>query len=404
MLFLSRIIGSILLISGTSIGAGMLGLPIKIIGINYYLNLVIFFLIWLIMLISAFAMLEISLWVKGDANIISISKIILGQNFCRFIAFLYILFLYSLITAYISGGSTMLIDLFAINSESYFFSFLFRLIFLVPFVIIMFLGINFVDYINRIFFLGLLVSYFVLSCDVFNLSVVDIPSLNFLDFKLIFFALPIMVTSFGYSLLIPSLKLYLFNNVKLICIVIFVGSLIPFVVYVFWEYLVYGFFVNVGNKLFIQTLFGQGNPTEKLIILISNNNNNILYVILAFSFFALSSSLLGVSLGIYDFFFDLLNISKVFFLHKMFVLCLVFCFPLIFCVFSPYGFMLALSYAGIFASILLILFPIYVLWYGRYVKKIKYVYILFDNKYFLFFIFFVGLGLVFIDFVEKSVV
>lgn len=404
MLFLSRIIGSILLISGTSIGAGMLGLPIKIIGINYYLNLVVFFLVWLLMLISAFAMLEISLWVKGDANIISISKLILGKNFCRFIAFLYILFLYSLITAYISGGSTMLIDLFSINCESFFLGFLFRFVFLCPFVVIIFLGINVVDYINRLFFLGLLISYFVLSFDVFNLSAIDIRSLNFLNFKLIFFALPIMVTSFGYSLLIPSLKLYLFNNVKLIYIVIFVGSLIPFVVYIFWEYLVYGFFISVGNKLFIQTLFGQGNPTEKLIILMSNNNKAILCVILAFSFFALSSSLLGVSLGIYDFFFDLLNISRNFLLHKFLVLCLVFCFPLIFCVFFPYGFMLALSYAGIFASMLLILFPIYVLWYGRYVKKIKYLYVLFDNKYCLFFVFFVGLILVFVDFVEKSIV
>ena len=63
--------------------------------------------------------------------------------------------------------------------------------------------------------------------------------------------------------------------------------------------------------------------------------------------------------------------------------------------------MLALSYAGVFASVLLILFPIYTLWYGRYIKNLSYNYILFDNKIFIFFVFFIGLLIILIDIIDK---
>jgi len=279
--------------------------------------------------------------------------------------------------------------------------FIYKLIFIIPFCIVIFFGMKLADYVNRVLFIGLIISYLALSFNILNLSDIRVTKLNFLDYKIILFALPIMITSFGYSLLIPSLKLYLFNNIKINCIVICLGSLIPFFIYIFWEYLVCGFFVDIGNKLFVQTLFGEGNPAEKLVILISSNNTFIFYVIFLFSFFAISSSFIGVSLGIYDFFFDLLHLSKNNVMHKFAVLFLVFCFPLGFSLYFPYGFMLALSYAGIFAAMLLILFPIYILWYGRYIRKLKYKYILFDSKIFLFMIFIIGLLIIVIDVIEK---
>ena len=353
------------------------------------------------MLISSIAMLEISSWVKDEKNIVSISKYIFGSKFTNILISFYILFLYSLISAYISGGSTMLMDLFIIKYELHDFSILFKILFIIPFSFIIFFGINFVDYLNKILFLFLILAYFILTFNIYMFLEKNINEFVFLDTKMILFSLPIMVTSFGYSLLIPSLKMYLYNNIKLVCYVILIGSLIPFVVYVIWDHLINSFFLSMGNKLHIQVLFGEGNPTEKLIILMSNNNTKILYTVFAFSFFAISSSFIGVSLGIYDFFFDLFNLSKNKNIHRFFALFFTFFFPLVFNIIYPYGFMLALSYAGVFASILLILFPIYTLWYGRYIKKLKYTYILFDNKVFIFFIFFIVLIFIFIDIIDK---
>ncbi|MCC6972160.1 MAG: hypothetical protein IT434_18255, partial [Phycisphaerales bacterium] len=56
-----------------------------------------------------------------------------------------------------------------------------------------------------------------------------------------------------------------------------------------------------------------------------------------------------------------------------------------------------LSYAGAIASILLVVFPVYTLWYGRYIKKISYKYILLNNKIILSFLLFFGFLVFFID-------
>jgi len=353
------------------------------------------------MLASSLAMLEISSWFNNDENIVSISNYIFGSKFTNILIFFYILFLYSLISAYISGGSSMLMDLFIIKYELHNISIMFKILFIAPFSFIIFLGMRSIDHLNKILFLLLIIAYIILIINIYVFLKKDINKFIFLDYKMILFSLPIMVTSFGYSLLIPSLKMYLNNNIKIICSVIFIGSLIPFIVYIIWEHLINNFFLSIGNKLLTQILFGEGNPTEKLIILMSSNNIITLYTIFIFSFFAISSSFIGVSLGIYDFFFDLLNMSKKNKYHKILILFLIYFFPLIFNIIYPYGFMLALSYAGVFASILLILFPVYTLWYGRYIKELKYKYILFDNKYFIFFIFFIGLIVIFIDIIDK---
>lgn len=217
---------------------------------------------------------------------------------------------------------------------------------------------------------------------------------------MILLSLPIMITSFGYNLLIPSLKFYLLNNKKYLIISILIGSIIPLIVYIIWEYLISTIITTLGNKLFIQVFFGIGNPNEKLIILLNDYNKNILYAVFLFSISAIISSLIGVTLNVYDFFFDLLK-SKKNNQNKIIILILVFCIPLTFNLLFSYIFMIALNYAAIFGIILLIIFPIFTLWYGRYIKKIKYNYLIIKSEIFLFFILFFGIFIISVDILEK---
>ena len=77
----SKIVGSILLVAGTQIGAGMLALPIKT-GVSGFVPAVILFsLIFVYMLLNIFVLLEATLYCKSDkANIISIVKSQLGKG------------------------------------------------------------------------------------------------------------------------------------------------------------------------------------------------------------------------------------------------------------------------------------------------------------------------------------
>lgn len=63
--------------------------------------------------------------------------------------------------------------------------------------------------------------------------------------------------------------------------------------------------------------------------------------------------------------------------------------------------MIAISYAALIGSILLIIFPTFTLWYVRYIKKIKYKYLITKNQIILFLILFFGILIILIEILEK---
>lgn len=146
---LNKLLGGIFLIAGTSIGAGMIGIPIKILGISFNTSIIIFLLSWFIIFIASIAMLEISFWFNNNENIMSITKNIYGKKHAAIISTLYILFFYSLIIAYISGSCSMISD-----TSNYKSNIIIKLIFIVPFFLINFYGITLIDKINKVFFLS----------------------------------------------------------------------------------------------------------------------------------------------------------------------------------------------------------------------------------------------------------
>ncbi|HFL8824239.1 MAG TPA: aromatic amino acid transport family protein [Candidatus Azoamicus sp. OHIO1] len=377
---LDRFIGGVFLVIGTSVGAGMIGLPFKTAGINFYLVIIIFFLVWIVMFITAIAMLEVSLWIGKNVNLITICNKVFGKKFSYFVCFTYLLFLYSLMVAYISGGSNMLFDIINFKREKEYGNVFISFLFTIPFVVIVFFGIKIGDYVNRIFVFFLILFYLLLIFKLFDNNCFFNFKISYIDFKLSIFSLPIIVTSFGYHLLIPSLSFYLFKNIKALVIVIFIGSFIPFCVYVVWEYVVLVKLSNIGRDFFFTILNGNYSSVNEFSILIGNNDFYFLLSLSLFSFFALSSSLIGVSIGMFDFFVDLFGLVHVSIRYRMLFLCLIFALPLILNIYVQHCFIFALSYAGIFASILLIIVPTSLLWYGRYVRKFNFKYILIGGK------------------------
>ena len=75
----TKLLGGILLIVGTAIGGGMLALPIATAEAGFTNSLILLFLCWFIMTVSAFLVLEVNLWLPANTNIISMSRILLGR-------------------------------------------------------------------------------------------------------------------------------------------------------------------------------------------------------------------------------------------------------------------------------------------------------------------------------------
>ena len=81
-----------------------------------------------------------------------------------------------------------------------------------------------------------------------------------------------------------------------------------------------------------------------------------------FSDIAVTTSFLGVSLGLMHFLVDGFNLSKERWTTKPLVVLLTYVPPSLFALFYPHGFIMALGYASIFVAILLILLPVMMVW------------------------------------------
>lgn len=355
----SGYLGGVLLVAGTCIGAGMIGVPVKTAAAGFYPTLVAFILVLVAMTISALLFLEASLAFHGEVNFISMTQATLG-NVAKHIAWGASLFyMYTIMAAYTTGGSTMLVECLPINL------YLAILIYLLPFALLLFLGAKWLDIVNRFFTIGLIIS-FIMLCGSVLLGAHSLqPATNFaIPFSALeatntlIFALPLLVTTFGYHVIIPSLKFYLKENVNVLVKTILLGGAIPLLVYVIWQIVILLLIPVFGDQGLVSELFASKNPGNSITnyLITSGQHKSVLIFLFSFMFCAISSSLIGVSWALHDFLADGFKITK----HgigKVILVILTFIPPIIYAVCFPQGFLKALGLAGACSSIIMIVYP-----------------------------------------------
>lgn len=385
-----------MLVSGTCIGAGMLGLPISTALGGFYPSALSFIFCWFMMCISAFLMLEVSLWYPEETNLISMAKATLGKPGEIIAWVIYILFLYALMTAYTTvAGGIIAKGLTKVGlSESWG-----TWIIVALFAGIVYLGARWVDWTNRFLMAGLIAAYFAL---VFN--VVPKVSLDLLAQghpKYLLSAGPLLVTSFGFHLLIPSLKNYLHSDIRSLRWAIFWGSLLPLVVYLMWEMLILGVVPVQGEQGLLKIMHAEYLTGKQAVVelteLLSGLLKNVYITFFAatFGLCAILTSFIGVALGLFDFFADGFHIKKT--IKGRFLLSvLTFLPPILISIFYP-RFLIALHYAGVFAAVLLVIYPALMAWSGRYCLKTAVGYRVKGGKALIALTFIFGLGVIVLE-------
>ena len=360
---LPRLLGGTLLVSGTCIGAGMIGLPVATASGGFPATVGAFILVWSIMTLTAFCMLEVSLWYPQDANLISMARKTLGPMASAFAWLVYLCFNYSILAAYTSGGAALTTE--AINSVAP-WNFTHEqgtALFVIFFASIVFCGTRTVDWLNRGLMIALIAAYAALISTVG--PHVDGATLKEGHAIFLLPAVPMMVTAFGFHLLIPSLTTYFEHRIGPLRFAIFFGALIPLVVYLLWEFMILGTLPLEGPEGLLA--IGQSGDAVSGVTFALNKMLEHSWLGLfakGFTFFALLSSFVGVALALFDFLADGLSWEKTPPRRAALAL-LTFGPPLVFTQLYPEGFLLALSYAGVFASILLIWFPAVMVMVGR---------------------------------------
>lgn len=355
-----HLIRGILLVAGTSIGGGMLALPVLTSQVGFFPSLLIYLLTWLFMMCTGLLFLELSLWMGKGVNIVSMAERTLGQWGKAAAWCLYLFLFYCLTLAYIVGAGDLLSEVMkgSMGLQDWQGQILFLLLF-GPFV---YVGAHLVGRLNLFLMLGLGVSYLIFV--VLGFSYVRKELLFVTDWSKAWTALPITFTAFAYQGIIPTLVDYMKRDVKETRLAIIIGSFLPFITYAIWQWLILGIVpIDGPNSLNEAIQEGQNAiyPLKNVL------NISSLYVVgQYFAFFALLTSFLGVTLGLLDFWADGLQVKKTDWMR--FLLCLlVFIPPLLIAFIHPNIFLIALDYAGGFGCALLLgLMPVLMVWSGRY--------------------------------------
>ena len=365
---ISKIAGGSLLIAGTAIGAGMLALPLSIGASGFYHSLILFFLSCGLMVTTAFLFMELYFWFDEEINITTAAKITLGRTGEVVGSLTFLFLLLAINAAYINGASGFLGAIFPSIFEGVPKP-ITGAIFTAFFGVFIYLGTGPVDFINRFMMLGLFASYAILvSLSLFQIdtSLYAQGNVNYLAY-----GWPIMIATFAYQFVIPTLKTYLNSDAKALSITIVVGTLIPLVFFLLWVGVILGVIPYEGVEG-ISSLVGTEREVSGLseALEVKAHNPYIPLAVRFFSIFALITSLLGASISLCDYFTDLLHQVKPKFKNRLVVtlLALVPCY--LFTVFYPNGFMVAIRYAAIAIAILLGIFPVLMVWSGRYYKNL----------------------------------
>lgn len=400
-IYKSKTFGSALLVGGTAIGAGMLALPVTTGVGGFFYSTILFLIAFLFMLTSLFYLLEATLMTKQThANLITICKERLGPvgEFFAWVSFL--LLLYSVAAAYLSGGGSLIADFIGSVFHTTFSPNIGIFIFLIVFGFIVVFETKAVDKINRICMMGLILSFVFLL--LFVTPHVELSHYSGGKPEYLWVAVPVVALSFTSHIIVPSLRSYLRSDVGKLKRALFFGSLIPLVFYLVWEFLIIGMLPLTG-EYGLETIGGAPHPvtglTDALHAMLGVSW--VAVVVGVFSFFALVTSFFGVALSLYDFLSDGFRIRKTI-KGRAILLVLMFVPPLLFSLFYPSGFVIALGYAGVFVAILYGILPTLMVWRGRYIEKEKGEFRVFGGKPLLVLMIIGSLAIVFFQIAETQ--
>jgi len=355
---INKTIGSMLIIAGTTIGAGMLALPIASSGLGFLTAMVILFFAWCLMTYTALLTLELHQHAPPNATLNTLAKNILGKKGQIIANFSMIFLFYSLCAAYIAGGGGQLQLMLSNWSAVEIPPQTGAIAFAILFGSIITLGASTVDKINRVLFIikvmVLTSIFFILTPHIQGEYLLNMP----MQQGLIISAIPVIVTSFGFHGSIPSIVKYMGVNIHSLRKVMIIGASMPLVTYLFWQI--------VSQGVISQQSLYDSQGLDGFIASLSSllQSSAIANTLTLFANLALATSFLGVSLGLFDFFSDVLNKSdsnK----DRLITALVTFTPPLGFALFYPQGFIMALGYAAIALVILAIFLPVLMVWKQR---------------------------------------
>lgn len=356
----NKTLGSALIVAGTTIGAGMLAMPITSAEMGFGYTLLLLFILWALLSYSALLFVEVYQKAeRKDAGIATLAEQHFGMVGRVLATLSLVIFMYAILTVYSLGGGDLFAPFLTIFGEHA--STAAIISFVVILAIAVTIGTNAVDGFTRLLFLIKLVAFaLVLFLMLPKVTAENLGALP-LNYFLIISASPVFFTSFGFHVVIPSINNYLDGDIRRLRIAIIGGTAIPLVAYIVWQMATHGVFEQSQFVQIIRddpTLNGLVNATYK-----ATGSDLISGAVRTFSTLALITSFLGVSLALVDCLDDLLKRVRI--TANRFTLSLLTFVPtLLFALFYR-DFLAVLTYAGQMFTFYGLVLPVGMVWMLR---------------------------------------
>lgn len=357
---MKKIFGSALIVAGTAIGAGMLALPMTAFYLGFPLALLCLGLLGAYMYYNSLVGLEVTLKVPHASSM----PLLMGKTFgplARGVTTLILgLFFYGLLVAYVAGAASILKTLMAFYGVAHPLpqvpveAILFTVLCGAPVVIHM----RSLDYAMKVLFTIKTVVYGILLVGI--LPHVKLPSLMTGPYDLtkgLMLSLPIFFASFGFHGTIPSLTNYAHKHTPTLKRIFLAGTLCAFTFYTIW------FVATLGvmpHAEIVQLLGGTSDAeVGPFIAALAAHTGyaDLVPLSLIFSLFSVSTSFVGVSVGLYHMCFEHRPEASSQKGLTVFAVLITYGGPLLIAVLNPEIFIQGLRYAAAAAVVIFVLCP-----------------------------------------------
>ncbi len=357
-----HVIGAMLLVAGTSVGGGMLALPVMTADAGFWPSLAMMALTWIFMTTTALLLLEANLWMPAGSHIITMASKLLGPFGKASAWVLYLFMAYASLVAYTAACGGIIQEILPVSSP-----WVSNLLFILVFGFIIDCGARLVGLVNALLVGGMVLAYFLLiSVGVGKIVPLHLERAHWMDTLK---TMPLLLTVFSFQSIVPSLTIYLKRSAKHLKIAIIGGMVFTFIIYAFWQLLVLGT-VPVEGAEGLKSAYEQGLSAASSYQ-VAVQHPGIALVTVFFAFFAIATSFLGIGLGLFDFLADGLKISKKG--RGKIILGLLIALPtLLLATLVDRIFLLALDTTGAFGDTILNgILPALMVFIGRYIQKRK---------------------------------
>lgn len=356
-----RTLTASLLVAGTCIGGGMLALPVVAALGGFIPSLLLMGIVWVMMTATALSLVEIGFWMKeSDAHIMTMVSTILGRFGKAIVWMLFLFISYASLTAYAAGCGHLIKEAFSsllgipisLTVSCILFTLLFGPFLLGPRVIL--------GRCNDVLFVIMILTYVLIIWT--GMGLVTTENLLRHSWSHAYLAIPLLITAFSFQTMVPSLHPFLDHNKRSLRVAVIVGTIISFIVYALWQFVIFGGIPLTGEVGLLEA-FKAGQPASFCLTKITHS------VIIPkasalFALLALVTSFFGIGIGLFDFLGDGLKIPR----HGKGAITLgllVLLPPLFFAISFERIFIMALDISGGFGDTLLNgVIPLVMLWVG----------------------------------------